>query len=391
MSRLKGGGSKTISSTQAPDPTLASSPQSDSVPPIGLGGESKRISRNYRWGPVPITNLPHGNAKVCDWIWEDLIARGAVTLLSATWKVGKTTLLSNLLRESCKDAGEFCGRELDLNRCLIISEESQIHWARRQEESGFNETLHLQSQPFVSQPTTKEWEVMVADIACSIREEEFDLVILDSLFSLWPVKDENDAAQVKGALLPLNQLTALGAGVLLVAHSSKAEAARGSSFRGSGALGACVDIIVEMRRCGSSTGSDRELSVIGRYKRCEPLILRFEEPEGYSYAGSRKEWADDKWCSQIRSQLEQENGAQTFEEVAGKLKSAGGQKLGSGKLKRILNKMVEDGFVDRRGEGKKGDPHRYSLLDKKNSMQFTPKPIGENQIESEEASERGCS
>jgi hypothetical protein len=32
-----------------------------------------------------------------DWVWEGLVARGNLTLLTSQWKAGKTTLLSVLL------------------------------------------------------------------------------------------------------------------------------------------------------------------------------------------------------------------------------------------------------------------------------------------------------
>ena len=47
-----------------------------------------------------------------DWLWEGFLARGALTMLTAQWKTGKTTLLSRLLPKFEK-GGHFLGRRVD--------------------------------------------------------------------------------------------------------------------------------------------------------------------------------------------------------------------------------------------------------------------------------------
>jgi hypothetical protein len=49
-----------------------------------------------------------------------------------------------------------------------------------------------------------------------------DLFVFDTLSSLWPVRDENDAAQVQAAAQTLHQLTGWAA-LLLVHHPCKSD------------------------------------------------------------------------------------------------------------------------------------------------------------------------
>jgi RecA-family ATPase len=58
------------------------------------------------------------------WIWEGVLAEGAVTLLSAPEKVGKTTLLS-LLLDRRRSGGQLLGRTVYPGKTVLCSEENQ--------------------------------------------------------------------------------------------------------------------------------------------------------------------------------------------------------------------------------------------------------------------------
>ena len=69
------------------------------------------------------------------WIWEGVVAEGAVTLLSAPEKVGKTTLLS-LLLDRRRAGGELLGRKVCTGNTVLCSEENDAIWALRQPVRG---------------------------------------------------------------------------------------------------------------------------------------------------------------------------------------------------------------------------------------------------------------
>src|SRR3989441_12245289 len=70
------------------------------------------------------------------WIWEGVLAEGAVTLLSAPEKVGKTTLLS-LLLDRRRAGGQLLGRTVWPGNTILCSEEHDRLWALRQPPLDF--------------------------------------------------------------------------------------------------------------------------------------------------------------------------------------------------------------------------------------------------------------
>src|SRR5262245_54543575 len=69
--------------------------------------------------PIPCSQLRAVAAHEA-WLWHGYIAEKSVTLLSALWKAGKTTLLAYLLR--AMETGEmFCGRSVLTCKVLVVS------------------------------------------------------------------------------------------------------------------------------------------------------------------------------------------------------------------------------------------------------------------------------
>ena len=85
-----------------------------------------------------------------------------------------------------------------------------------------------------------------------------DLVAIDSLSCFLPGGSENLAPLMLEMLAPLRRLTERRMAVLLLHHPRKETPAEGMAARGSGALSAYADIIVEMDCCRRSRpGNDR--------------------------------------------------------------------------------------------------------------------------------------
>src|SRR5262245_33064613 len=64
------------------------------------------------------------------WLWHGYLARGSITLLTALWKSGKTTLLAHLLR-AMGTVDNFCGQAITPARVLYVTEECETHWHDR--------------------------------------------------------------------------------------------------------------------------------------------------------------------------------------------------------------------------------------------------------------------
>jgi hypothetical protein len=207
-----------------------------------------------------------------------------ITLFTALWKAGKTTLAGALLRHS-QAGGTFCGREVKASKILYVTEEHPDLWADRCELHELGDQISFLFQPFKTKPTEYEWLVFLDHVHEKIEKEGFNEVVFDTLSSLWPVREENNAGEVQAALMPLRKLTEKAA-VALFHHLRKGDGKEATASRGSGALAAFVDIIVELRRLNPENHSDRRrvLSVYGRYPNPpEGLIIELNE-DGDDYA-----------------------------------------------------------------------------------------------------------
>ncbi len=242
--------------------------------------------------PVPLEDLQLPGPGGVKWLWEGFLARDAVTLFSALPKCGKTTLLVHLLA-ALPSGGSFCGRALAPGRALVISEEPAGVWAARRDEIGVpNHAVRIIARNAMPRCSNlEEWAEFIGFLADQLSGDPADLVIFDTLANLWPVKDENSAAEVGAALTQFHRLTENRA-ILAVHHLRKSDGAEGTGSRGSGALAGFADILIELRRQKASFDSGqrrRVLTGFGRYEAIPPEWVielaeetnRFEHrPEG---------------------------------------------------------------------------------------------------------------
>jgi hypothetical protein len=221
--------------------------------------------------PVPIGELELPGPGGVSWVWDGFLARDAVTLFSALPKCGKTTLLAHLLA-ALPAGGDFCGRPLAPGRAVVVSEEPSGVWASRREEVGVpaDAVRVITRNKMARCGSLEEWAEFVAFLAEQCDADPADLVVFDTLANLWPVKDENSAAEVGAALAVLHKLTA-GRSVLLVHHLRKSDGAEGTGSRGSGALAGFVDVIVELRRQKPSADPSQRKRVLSGYGRYDAI------------------------------------------------------------------------------------------------------------------------
>ncbi|MDZ4712441.1 MAG: AAA family ATPase [bacterium] len=209
-----------------------------------------------------------------EWIWENYIAKGHITLLSALWKAGKSTLLRHLFVAISREE-EFGGQPTTKSRVLIISEENEGEWLSQREELDEDEVSHIfiWSRPIRVKPNLKQWIQFVTQITDYSIENNIDLIVIDTLSTFWPIDNENDSAQVLKALVPLYALTEKKLGVLLVHHFRKGGGDQAQASRGSGALPGFVDNIIEFTRNENGMPTQRVLKTYGRFDAVIPTIV----------------------------------------------------------------------------------------------------------------------
>lgn len=199
-------------------------------------------------------------APAIPWLWEGYLACGNVTLLTSQWKSGMTTLVSVLLSR-LTDGGVLAGLPLRPGRAVVVSEESAAQWSLRHERLRIRNTYFI-CRPFRSKPTMPQWLELLERIARLQREHAMNLLVLDTLATFLPGRNEACAGVMIEALLPLQELAAAGMSILLNHHPRKGESLPGQAARGSGALAGFVDIAMEMTWCAHAADNDRRRKIL---------------------------------------------------------------------------------------------------------------------------------
>ncbi len=307
--------------------------------------------------PIPASRLMLAGGPA--WLWHGYLARGGVTLFSALWKSGKTTLLAHLLK-ALEKGGTFCGLALHPGRVLYITEESEHRWAERRDQLKLTDHLEFLVRPFGAKPDWSRWNAFLDYLKALQDTKPADLIVFDTLSNLWPVKDENDAPQVQAALMPLHRITEKAA-LALVHHNRKGDGTEATAARGSGALAAFVDTIMEFRRYDPKQRQNRQrvLTGYGRYEETPgELVVELTE-NGYVAQGDRRDTRRHELEEVIVGMLPARPGL-TVKEIEDQWPDTTSPRHQD--LIDALNDGAEHGLWFRSGAGKKGDPHRYGAI-----------------------------
>ncbi|HMS23161.1 MAG TPA: bifunctional DNA primase/polymerase [Candidatus Levybacteria bacterium] len=296
--------------------------------------------------PVLISSLSKEQTPV-EWIWEGFLAEGQTTIISSLWKTGKTTLICWLLK-NISDQEQFLGKDTKNINVLIISEESEALWASRKEEYQLGTNIWLSCRPLNRKTNTQQWIQFISKTAEFCVENQIGLVIVDTLATFWPVRDENDATQVTSALLPLNSLLENKLAVMIVHHERKSGGEEGTSSRGSGALPAYVDIIVEFRRFDPSKRDDtrRVIKTYSRYAETPTELVLELTPEGYDVHGTKAQVVQQEKLSVVLEILPTEPASYSIDKILSEWpEEEYGKPPHKTTMYRWLQKLKEQGSV----------------------------------------------
>jgi hypothetical protein len=300
---------------------------------------------------------------ITDWLWHGLIARKNVTILTSQWKAGKTTLITGLLQQFSA-AGEFIGRSVAPARVLVVSEEARETWAERLQRMPVGEHCQLLARPFLRRPTPQRWAEFVQYAVQQRLAGELDLLVIDPLARFLPGATDCDVNALLEMLDPLQSLTEAGAGVLILHHPRKKKSEEGNSARGSGALLAAVDIIVELSSLGRLHSDERrrKLYAVSRYPETPRRWCYEWDPSTGRFASLGDLHAtqfNENW-DQIRAILAKRTRAATAPELLADW-PPDHESPSRPMLYHWLNRAFEEKRVRRSGGGTKDDPFRFRL------------------------------
>jgi hypothetical protein len=298
-----------------------------------------------------------------NWLWQGYLVPGGVTLLTSQWKSGKTTLISVLLARM-RAGGLLAGLTVAAGRAVVVSEEDPSQWRDRGRVLGFGDHLHWICRPFRARPREDEWLALLDQVGRLHERAKVDLLVIDSLANLAPLRTENDSAEMLKALLPLQGLTSRGLSALIAHHPKKGEFAPGQAARGSGALSGFVDVIVEMQPVARRNPLDRRRRLRG-YSRHEAtprswVIEWTADGTDYVGLGPSAEPDFERGWPVLQAVLAAAERSLTRWEILRRWPD-GGVVPASKTLWRWLDRVVREGRVLQDGRGRRADPYRYCL------------------------------
>lgn len=348
----------------------------EAIYPFRVSAESPEAGPTTE-GPT-IDNKPfkwaselNAQAENVKWIWKGYLKRGGITLFSALWKSGKSTLLSHLLKSLDGSQSEFIGLEVTPSRILYVSEEDESIWADRRDELLLGDHVGFWCRPFKMRPTVPEWKAFIAAVAEQVRTHHFDLVVFDTLSKMWPVREENDAGQVEEALMPLWTITNEDTSVMLIHHNRKSGGDHFVGARGSGGLSAFAEILMEFSPTSAHPKETKRLiKAKGRFRDI-PVQLVAELDHG-RYVGLGDPDDDESpipkklkftWEDDVMTTLRSTNGEWlSFADLQESIpEQPGGKGVRKSDLLKVLGKWFDGGEIERDGVGRGASPYLYRV------------------------------
>jgi hypothetical protein len=299
------------------------------------------------------------------WLWHGYLSRCCLTLLTGQWKLGKTTLLAALLARMGA-GGELAGRRVNPGRVVVITEEIANLWLMRMAKHGIGDWVSFAFNPFVRKPLPRQWGYLLDDLGGLHARRRVDLVVIDPLVEVLPGREEASAQAMTDALRPLRDLAAKGPGVLILHHPRKRSGEDGQGSRGTGALPAFVDFLVEMHWAGPAGAENRRRRLLGwsRHEETPRRLLVELSADGTDYAAVPDDGLDeppDPLGRALLGLLRAAPGRTAREVYAGW--PAGSERPRLKDVERRLRTLLDPGRLERSAPGNRYAPYRYRLAD----------------------------
>lgn len=323
--------------------------------------DSSREERTITLGFAPLGEALAGATTETDWVCEDFLAPGAVTVLAGRPKVGKTTKLFALLR-ALASGGPFLGRKVKQTGVLLLSEERQATLRQKADRwQLLDGPVHLLTR---HQAAGADWAEIVAQATAHCLEHDLGVLVID-VWDKWvgmAESSENDSGAVIDRFAPLARAAEQDLAVLVVAHQRKSDGSHGDAIRGSNALAGAVDIIVELERPRAEYGAEPSVRILKWESRFieppEELAIELTE-DGYEVCGtggvaSLRAESETRAILAVLEKTPDE--PWPLDEILVQLSPDAKE----GTTRKRLNALAEtDSRVERIGKGGKADPYRW--------------------------------
>lgn len=279
-------------------------------------------------------------------VWSDTLPAGGLSICSAKPKVGKSTLARNLA-VAVANGAIFLDRSTTKGRVLYLClEEKRSEVRKHFERMGAREEDIL----VYTGATPKN---AIDEIAAAVLEFNSILVIIDPLSRVLRVADFNEYGGMTRGLEPLIDLARrTGCCVLALHHDSKGDRNGGDALLGSTALFGAVDCHIQMKK----RDSGRTIQTTQRYGKDMPeTVIELDASTGI--VGSKGSVEELTRLRVWEAILEATEIGESVQEATIKERVKG---YPAGLISRALRELVEQGGLNKTGEGIRGNAFLYS-------------------------------
>jgi predicted ATP-dependent serine protease len=285
------------------------------------------------------------------WAWRGYVAPGTSTLLAGRPKVGKSTLLTALVK-AITEGASFLGRNTSRQGVVLLTEERMPTLREKLDRFELDERVSLLLRSHL--PADYAW-AKVVETAVKVAKDRGAGILVVDVFDKWVKlkgEQENNAGAVLEALAPLDWAAGQGLAVIIVTHQRKSEGKHGEAVRGTNALVGGVDVVLELERVrGDADPHIRVLRAESRFDSTPPELALQLGDTGYEDVGTEATVKADRERAAVRAVLHAES--QTADEIAEEAD------LPAATVRRRLGELVDDGHARREGAGKRGDPYKF--------------------------------
>ena len=311
------------------------------------------IYNNVRKEYKNIRELLDETPPTMDWVWRGFIAKEMVTLLSGHPRAGKTTLIFHLLRSLLNNEPSFLNYPIKLDgNILYLTQESKSLFVTRCREFGITSPKLIPIFKFGVSSLTQ----LLGEMERDIQKLNPALLVVDTIASFWNVDDEYNAATVTNAVRPIcdfvqrNKIAAL-----MNHHLRKTGGQGGQAVRGSNALVAESDIALVLNQ-QTNVPTRRELESFSKVENTPKKVIIELRDGAYHNLGRPEDFEHDTMLKRVIDACSDKN-YERYEIIHQQMVQPKPDSLP--RFKKFLDEACSKGQLERKGGGKRGDPHLY--------------------------------
>ena len=214
-----------------------------------------------------------------EWVCEPWLAKEAITVLDGAPKSAGKTTFALAMCKAIVTGGEFLGQPVEQSSVVYLTEESTTSFRAALERAGITDSenfhilrwreTHGVRDRTEEGETISAWQQVVEEAVSYALRVEAALLVIDTFaqFAKLTGDRENSAGEVLTAVRPLQVARDEGLGVLVIRHERKAGGSVGESGRGSSAMTAAVEIILQLKRPeGHHDDTHRRIESLSRFE-----------------------------------------------------------------------------------------------------------------------------